>query len=995
MKKYLFTLAVVLMAVCSQALAQLTPMHRAGLAKNERLMGLYTSDAWNETGKAVSSRNASYKVFTILPKERYEDYLDGKITAIRLALSEPCEVKNVFVWGVTARDELVPISETSAQEQTMTAGWNVVTLSEPLAIPTNFERLAIGYEFVQRPGIQPISLVEGYDEESFCLIGDLGEGTNTYNYSQEGLLSVQAIVSFDNLPSIDVVLRDFTLSSRTLFPGSSLEYSYITYNRGTEEVKNYTVEVKLDGELIKTITEKEEPLDHYRSLHTEVLSLPEDYARGRHTLTLELTQVNGAAPAEGLSDDKLEDLFSYYQSTDIVPRQKYLIEEMTSHSCTACPFGAMVLEAMQEMCPDLAITCIHGNQTTKDPFNTPECQSLLGYAGATVFPSATFNRNYFGAKDGIVPEIGYTGQFEKYALEFLQKLEQNSLPAFASVDIEKALSEDGTMLSIKVSGKGGVEANELLKDYALTVYVLEDSLKYRQLNNGVWTTNYIHNHVLRKVATAINGDDIHWTSASTYENTFEVELGEKWVREHISIVAFLSKRQPLERPDWSDMSVSNANQVYLFENQGGGGDDEDEDDTRVDAGLRITPFMTSIQLMGEGLSPDAKYVVGQNYATSAPMMWNTEDSVFVNFTKYEEGALHSVNNSGTAVGTTLGYGGKALVCNADGTSYTLTDNGGTNTQGADAWCISQDGSIIGGFYFYFEWTNEAKGEGFYATFPCVWENKKCTTLSYPTKSEMGFNIDGAGLRWMSADGSVLLGYLIDDKATWPAIVWRRDAQGKYVCDPICKEFFGESLSSGKPYMMFSPYALSDNGEWVSLIVQQAFDDSNFSNPIPMARVARYNLRTHQLDVLDSGEQAMAASGIANDGTMLLYTNVDGIFGRQAYVWKAGETTYQCLDDKLGRVKGMPAFGANVPVMFGADGETILGFGIDQDTNIFSYVINLATMDQALDPSAIEAVGDDEMLRPENGTIYTIAGQQVSTMRKPGLYIVGGKKILVK
>lgn len=176
MKKYLFTLAVVLMAVCSQALAQLTPMHRADLAKNERLMGLYTSDAWNETGKAVSSRNASYKVFTILPKERYEDYLDGKITAIRLALSEPCEVKNVFVWGVTARDELVPISETSAQEQTMTAGWNVVTLSEPLAIPTNFERLAIGYEFVQRPGIQSISLVEGYDEESFCLMATWARG---------------------------------------------------------------------------------------------------------------------------------------------------------------------------------------------------------------------------------------------------------------------------------------------------------------------------------------------------------------------------------------------------------------------------------------------------------------------------------------------------------------------------------------------------------------------------------------------------------------------------------------------------------------------------------------------------------------------------------------------------------------------------------------------------------------------------------------------------
>lgn len=995
MKKILLLLAVLFVAIGAQAAAKSTPVRRAQLAKNERLIGNYTTDEWNETGDAVTDQRTTLQVFTIVPSSEYEDYMnmDGKISAIRFALSELCEVKNVFVWGVglNEEDDITPIVEVPVQGQTLAKGWNTVALNEPLAIPQEYDRLAFGFEYVQVPGAKPLSLVEGYSDEAFCVTGDMGEGVNTYNYSQKGFLSVQAIARMDKMPSLDVALRSLSLSSMSAAPGTTLEYSYIAYNNGTEDVTSYEIQVKLDDKLVRTITEKDNQMENYKFFYSHELQIPNDFARGRHILTLELTKVNGAAPTTGLSDDKMEAIFHSFMPSDVVPRQKFLIEELTSHSCTFCPGGAEVLRAMKERCPDLAIACIHGNQSSKDPFNTPECQSLFGFLGLVGYPSATFNRNYFSPTEGIVPGIGFSMGYDEIAEDLLEQLEENSLPAFASVDIEQSLSQDGQTLNIKVSGMGGEEAREVLKDYSLTVYVLEDSLKYRQLSFGTWVTNYVHNHVLRKVATAINGDDLKWTSGSTYENTFEVELADSWVREQLSVIAFISKRQPLEGPDWTDMCVTNANQAYLFEHHNGGGDDPEEDDTRVEAGLRITPFMTSMQLMGEGLSPNAKYVTGFNYATGTPCIWDTEDSIFVNFPLYEEASAHAINNDGMAVGSTLSYGGKAAIYHADGSVDELTDNGGANSQGADAWCISADGTKIGGFYYYFEWTDEAKGEGYYATFPCVWENKTCKTLSYPSSQSMGFNVDGAAIRWMSADGSVLLGYLVDDKGTWPAVIWRKNAQGEYVCDPICKDYFGESIRSGKPYMVFNPSSLSPNGEWITLTVQEAFDDSNFNNPIPTARVARYNLRTKALEVLNSDPLIMEPSAISDDGTVLLFTKVDGIFGRVAYVWKGGQSDLACLDDMLIKMKGVPAFGANVPAAFAADGQTYLGFGIDQDANIFSYVISIAEMEKAL-ADGIETPTMD--LPQTEGFIYNLAGQRLTQLQR-GINIVNGKKVLVK
>lgn len=965
---------------------------KAELAENERIVGLYTTDEWNNNGLGLAQYPGTYEIMNFITRNYFSKMVGKSIKSVRFALAQECQINRVFVYLLPeAEDEYITsIVDIDLGGKVCPTGWNTVEVTEPAVLPDNCYGIAIGYEYVQTNQpvtASPLSIVN-VPGEIVMLYGNPGNMGEGFYQLTEGALSAQVVVDCGKMPETDVVMEDMQVASSIVEAGSEFTYGFSVYNYGSKDIESYEIEVKMDGQLVQTLTEKDYSITSTPDFCISKFTLPEDIARGSHTLTAELKKVNGAAPTEGLVDDKLSIAFSTYMSSDAVARQKYLVEELTSNSCTYCPLGANVINTMMEKSKNLAVACIHGNQSAKDPFATEESLDLLSYLGSTSFPSATFNRIFSDSEFSLTWGIGYPAQSAgSIADQILEIMKYYSMPSFVSVNIGKTLSEDGSTLGITVKGKGGEYAKELLKDYSLTVYVIEDSLKYRQLDNGVWKNSYWHRHVMRKVATAINGDDINWTSGSEYSNTFEIALDAKWVKEHISVVAFISRRQPLDNIDWTDMMVTNANSIELYATEGG--EEEGGETEKIDAGLLVTPTTTTIQLMGEGISPNAKYVAGSNYAGYTPSIWDIEAGKIKNFTQYEEGSLHAVSNNGIAVGSTGGMNGKALICNIDGTTQVLPDNAGENSEGSEAYCITADGSMQAGFYFYFQWLDEEKTNGVYAVYPCTWKDGVCTTLSYPNKEEMGFNVDGAGIRWMSEDGKVLLGYLIDDMSLWPAVVWHQNAEGGYDCDPICKDYFEMGYKQGKPYMLFTPSGLSLNGEWVALTVQEEYDDFDFSKPAPVKKAARYNLKTKKLEVLEMGEISLASSGISNDGTLLAYTETGDMIGRVGYYWPANSEKAICLNEKMEKVENMPAVSTNVPCSFAADGNTIEGFAIDGNANIFSYVINLDNLDE----TGIESVISESVFTADD-RVYNLAGQRIQKMQK-GLYIMNGKKYLVK
>ena len=597
MKKLLF---LALMAVCSfSAMAQLidakkapmgvigwetqalpsyptkshaakAPIRRAQLAENERLLGLYLTDDYAGSQEGIGlNLNATEILFSIIPNTRYRKMTDGKVKAIRFALANPCTVTKVVLMTVSEEGALSTVKEQPVEDATSPAGWTTVALDEPYALPTNMAGIAIGFEYQQTSGSYPISLVGGNTPESFMLYGDIGYGTpSIYDFSSNGILSIQAVVECNDLPQMDIILDEMEVGASCVAAGEKVDFGFGIYNYGKEEAQTFQINIKLGDKIVDIVTEESIASSIAPgNIKYFVGQLPtaNDTKGGAYTLSAEVVSVNGNKPTECTEDDRCETSLAVYQPSDLVARQKYLIEEMTSHTCTYCPYGANVLEALVKKSDKLAIACIHGNQSAKDPFNTQECEDLMAYLYCQGFPSATFNRIYFGGQNGIAPSLGYSSGYDNLADQFLGIMQQYSAPSFASVNIIPELI--GNELHLTVTGQGSEAAQALLHDQALTVYVIEDGLKYRQLSLGIYNNNYIHNHVLRKVATAINGDDINWTSPSTYENTFTINLDPTWVKENLSVIAFLGTRQPLGNPDRTNMAVSNADCVTLFDSQ--------------------------------------------------------------------------------------------------------------------------------------------------------------------------------------------------------------------------------------------------------------------------------------------------------------------------------------------------------------------------------------------------------------------------------------------
>ncbi len=379
------------------------------------------------------------------------------------------------------------------------------------------------------------------------------------------------------------------------------------------------------------------------------------------------------------------------------------------------------------------------------------------------------------------------------------------------------------------------------------------------------------------------------------------------------------------------------------------------------------------KLLGEAMSQNRLYVGGVDQSDMIPMIWNTEtgevmeiverDSIFVEWDEesyweytMKTGSFHAVNNAGVAVGslTSADYVSHPIMARADGQGdYTILYETEGNA-GCEAYGITEDGSTIVGFYFDESWVTHA----------CVWTNggTTLTTLPTPTSAEMGFEVDYASARWISSDGSTILGYAQDaNTGTWVALTWRLQ-DGQYVVEPIASEYYqtryyeNDSLviPGENPYYEFQPEAVSANGEWVSLMVVEAYDLNDFSI-FPTPKAARLNVLTGAFEVLDIEEEyeSVEMFGIADNGTCVgRYTGVmDFDTWEQdvdAVVWKAGESSMQKLSDIYPDNPYVAAMSMSAFNFITADGAYAMGISITESSEQTTFYVRLPGSDVSID-----------------------------------------------
>lgn len=144
--------------------------------------------------------------------------------------------------------------------------------------------------------------------------------------------------------------------------------------------------------------------------------------------------------------------------------------------------------------------------------------------------------------------------------DFFDALADES-PNFISIKIDPKVNLNTREAVIKVSGEMSDDFDAILgSGNKLTVYLTEDSLIARQLNNGTWINQYHHNGVFRCALGSIKGMDFN-KIGNSYENEYSLTIPSDWNLMNMNVVAFVSR--PLENHVISDMRIFNAESVRL------------------------------------------------------------------------------------------------------------------------------------------------------------------------------------------------------------------------------------------------------------------------------------------------------------------------------------------------------------------------------------------------------------------------------------------------
>lgn len=546
-------------------------IQKADLADNQRIMGFYTGDELGSKDYAMGLKaNGTFKAGVMFTPELIGNFVGGQIVKARFAVWQDLGDTPFEVYEVDPDGHIADAPSAEGSVSAVSGTWNEVTLDKPVEIKKNYSYI-LCYTYQQKPSQYPLA-VDGdvnpgaEDPKGYgaLIYGDLGEGTETWYLMSTGAgnFMIQAIVEGGSFLPEDIAIKNLSVTKMAQ-KGQDINYSFSIKNTGDNIPSSYALSLALDGTEVETLNTPITLTNSYQTVNGK-LALPSDLASGQHKLNVTVTSIDGKTPTEGTDDDALEASFACYTAS--MPRQMDLVENMTSVKCTYCPYGHNVLEALSEIRPNIAWVAVHSSGMGPDKFVTDESDDISNFQ-CNNYPSASFNRMYIDDQNlnsygTLAVSIGYYPEYaQQAAQQFDDMLDEfdAEMPSFASVDIATKL--DGNNLNIKVSGDAVEDFKQYVGDDAVvTVYLLEDGLVAPQTGAS---PDYVHNHVLRDVVTDnVFGDPINWTSATTYQNEFNVTLDSEWNSDNMQVVAFIG-RPVTKNSTIDDMWVNNTNMVKL------------------------------------------------------------------------------------------------------------------------------------------------------------------------------------------------------------------------------------------------------------------------------------------------------------------------------------------------------------------------------------------------------------------------------------------------
>ena len=540
---------------------------RAKLPANQRYMGNFSSDNYNEKGVGFTQNEGKLTLLTPVNKVIAENFDGGKVVGMRVALPADgigtitAKLYTYTTEGGNIKYDLVAEREIASTKK----GWNDCTFSTPYTLDlSKVEGVMLGFTYTQKKGSSSecyaISLLkEGAIEPTYVTM----EGSSklqAFGSEKYGNLTVQAIVE-KVYPAKDIVLHDVKFSKFTKAANNS-KFTVNVSNFGTSDINSYTLTASIDGKQIKeqTITGVVNG-----SMKADVVEIPTtDVQLGARKIKFVITKVDGAAPTGNTKNDAYEADINLYETG--LKRQKHLVEQFTAVTCTWCPTGSRLLKKLQEKRKDLAWIALHGPMGSPDPMQTNQSIAIMKALGANGYPMAAFNRTVI--EGALTTAIAFKeSAFEEGVQMFSNMFDQTdeNLPAFVNIDIvAKAdkLANGSNQMVVDVKGTGVKNAGGFLKDYALYVYVTEDGIVSPQIDKGQKIKNYVHNNTFRQCLTNINGDNITW-SGDNFDKQFTYDIPAGYNASKMHVVAFVAPKLGNSAIPMTELVVNQTNMVEV------------------------------------------------------------------------------------------------------------------------------------------------------------------------------------------------------------------------------------------------------------------------------------------------------------------------------------------------------------------------------------------------------------------------------------------------
>lgn len=538
MKKYLFSLALSCAAMTGYA----------QLADNQRPVGTYYTNALPNGGVGNPAEPGHFTVYTAIPVSNFNKIGNAKIVGVRFGLNESIGETVVHVRPVVYKADNADIYDDflTVPVATTESGWNYVTFPTPLDVDdfSDASALFVGFEYDQtKEEDTAYPLFVNDKETDFGLVfeGIMGGKQGIYDYSPTGSLCMQFVCEGD-IPEYDIVADELILDKHAMDIDAKGDVMVNLFNYGLKEVRGLNLDVFIDGEKVQTLTQKGTIGTLAPKNYLYSVLVPEGVKPGIHELTIKAASVAGESLTANLDDDAVSMSFTAISDNEHVVRDRHLIEHFTSVDCIWCPRGSEFLQSLCAAEPKVTLVSIHGNMGKQDPYCNDESLEVINKLGIRSFPGAAVNRITFD--DGSYSfNISYEPEdFELYVGKFQRYLRDYSEVCIAPITATAMLSEKNEYIDIYVKGEGSPYLQDVLADCVLNVYVVENALVNRQLyHDGRTDTKYVHNNVMRKRVTSVDGTNLDFHNASSYNNHFTVPLNLAWRPKNLEVVAFITR----------------------------------------------------------------------------------------------------------------------------------------------------------------------------------------------------------------------------------------------------------------------------------------------------------------------------------------------------------------------------------------------------------------------------------------------------------------------